>query len=136
MAEKLTFRTAFARWDDSRLVIGNQFLQRTIDLQNHYPVTVSLVSGGTEFSAPQKNSCDCSFFGLNMPGRNETDWHISSPVSAVIVENPPFDMSEIRVACLADKKRSGNSITLIMAHGVGDCRPLKINIDELKEFLV
>ncbi|MBE6365361.1 MAG: hypothetical protein E7053_06370 [Lentisphaerae bacterium] len=97
MAEKLTFRTAFARWDDSRLVIGNQFLQRTIDLQNHYPVTVSLVSGGTEFSAPQKNSCDCSFFGLNMPGRNETDWHISSPVSAVIVENPPFDAPHIEV---------------------------------------
>jgi len=54
----------------------------------------------------------------------------------VQVENPPFDMSEIRAACLADKKRSGNSITLIMAHGVGDCRPLKINIDELKEYLV
>ncbi|MBQ9756216.1 MAG: 3-dehydroquinate synthase [Clostridia bacterium] len=54
----------------------------------------------------------------------------------VQVENPPFDMSEIRTACLADKKRSGNSITLIMAQGVGDCRPLKINIDELKEYLV
>ncbi len=46
-----------------------------------------------------------------------------------------FSIEDIAKACLSDKKRSGDYITLIMVYGVGDCRPLKIKVGELKELL-
>ncbi len=46
-----------------------------------------------------------------------------------------FSIEDIARASLADKKRSGDSITLIMIFGVGDCRPVKINVNDLKEYL-
>ncbi len=46
-----------------------------------------------------------------------------------------FSLKDIVSACLTDKKRSGEYITLIMVYGVGDCRPVKIKISELKEYL-
>ena len=47
----------------------------------------------------------------------------------------PFSVKEVCAASLTDKKRSGNDITLIMPYGVGDCRPVKINVDELWGYL-
>ncbi len=46
-----------------------------------------------------------------------------------------FSIDDVAKACLTDKKRSGDNITLIMVYGVGDCRPVKIGVNELKEFL-
>ncbi len=46
-----------------------------------------------------------------------------------------FGIEEIANASLTDKKRSGDSITLIMIYGIGDCRPVKVNVKELKEYL-
>ncbi len=54
----------------------------------------------------------------------------------VIAEKLPFEMEEIRKACLADKKRRGESISLVMVHSVGDCRTHKISVKEIKEYMV
>ncbi len=46
-----------------------------------------------------------------------------------------FSLEDIAKASLTDKKRSGDNITLIVIYGVGDCRPLKVKVDDLKEIL-
>ncbi len=46
-----------------------------------------------------------------------------------------FTIEQITGACLTDKKRSGEYITLIMVYGVGDCRPVKVLVKDLKEYL-
>jgi len=55
--------------------------------------------------------------------------------SCAPVQSSPYKIEDICKACLSDKKRSGNTITLIMVYGVGDCRPVKVNVEELKEYL-
>ncbi len=97
MQKRVTFHDAFARWDEALLTIGNHSLVRVIDLSAGFPRTISLTGSGTEFASPENSSCDCSFFGLNMPGRNETRWHISQEISAEIMENPLFDAPHIEV---------------------------------------
>ena len=47
----------------------------------------------------------------------------------------PFSMEQIANASLTDKKRSGDDITLVTVHGVGDCRLTTVKIQELTEFL-
>ena len=54
----------------------------------------------------------------------------------VTVEKPPFKMEEIKDACLSDKKRRGDNISLIMIHGIGDCRAHKIEVSKIKEYLI
>lgn len=54
----------------------------------------------------------------------------------VIAEKLPFDMEDIRKTCLADKKRRGDTISLVMVHGIGDCRTHKISVKEIKEYMV
>ena len=46
-----------------------------------------------------------------------------------------FKIEDICITALSDKKRSGDSITLIMVHGVEDCRPHKISVDSMTEYL-
>ncbi len=47
----------------------------------------------------------------------------------------PYTVKEICLSSLNDKKRSGDYITLIMVYGVGDCRLVKIKVDELWGYL-
>jgi len=47
----------------------------------------------------------------------------------------PFSIDEIARAAFSDKKRSGDDITLVMPFGVEDCRPIKIKISEMAEYL-
>ncbi len=47
----------------------------------------------------------------------------------------PFKIEDICSAALSDKKRSGDSITLIMVHGIEDCRPHKVGVDCMTEYL-
>lgn len=46
----------------------------------------------------------------------------------------PYSLEEICTASTTDKKRSGDSITVVTVHGVGDCRTKKINIEKMTEF--
>jgi len=47
----------------------------------------------------------------------------------------PFSIEQIANASLNDKKRSGDNITLVTVHGVGDCRLTTVKIQDLTEFL-
>lgn len=47
----------------------------------------------------------------------------------------PFSLEETLDKAVNDKKRSGDFITLIMVFGIGDCRPVKVEINKLKEYL-
>jgi 3-dehydroquinate synthase len=55
--------------------------------------------------------------------------------SCAPVQSSTYKIEDICKACLSDKKRSGNTITLVMVYGIGDCRPVKVNVEELKEYL-
>jgi 3-dehydroquinate synthase len=60
---------------------------------------------------------------------------IKGVVNKLVGDCPcPFSMQEIVSACLVDKKRTGDYITLVTVHGVGDCRFLKVKVSELLEF--
>ena len=47
----------------------------------------------------------------------------------------PYDIKDICSASLNDKKRSGESITLVMVYGIGDCRLVKVKVSELWGYL-
>lgn len=47
----------------------------------------------------------------------------------------PYKIEDVAERALVDKKRNGDYITLIAIYGVGDCRPVKIPVTEIKEFL-
>ena len=47
----------------------------------------------------------------------------------------PYLIEDICKASLTDKKRSGDSVSLVTVHGVGDCRIEKINVSDMAEFL-
>lgn len=53
----------------------------------------------------------------------------------VKLEKSPYWIDDICRACLQDKKRSGDTIRLIMVYGIGDCRAVSVGINELKEYL-
>ncbi|MBE7065608.1 MAG: 3-dehydroquinate synthase [Ruminococcaceae bacterium] len=47
----------------------------------------------------------------------------------------PFEKSEIFNAALHDKKRKGNSITLVLPLGIGECELRKIPVEEITEYI-
>ncbi|MBQ8427207.1 MAG: 3-dehydroquinate synthase [Clostridia bacterium] len=56
-------------------------------------------------------------------------------VKCVGEQTIPYSIKDICNASLTDKKRSGDSITLVAVHGVGDCRTEKINVTEMEKYL-
>ena len=46
-----------------------------------------------------------------------------------------FGAKELAAIATADKKRSGDTITLIVPYGIGNCRPLKISVNELEAYI-
>ena len=44
-------------------------------------------------------------------------------------------MADVAAAALADKKRNGNTITLIVPYAIGDSRPYTLPADELQAWL-
>ena len=69
---QVNFKDAYVKWSDISVVFGNKFYERKIDLSKGYPETTSLARGGVEIAQVGKTACDCSFFGMNMPGDYET----------------------------------------------------------------
>lgn len=47
----------------------------------------------------------------------------------------PYAIEDVCKASLSDKKRSGDIISIVTVHGVGDCRVEKINVNDMVEFL-
>ena len=46
-----------------------------------------------------------------------------------------YSIKKLCKSSLSDKKRSGNTITLVMVYGIGDCRLVKVDINELWGYL-
>lgn len=46
-----------------------------------------------------------------------------------------FSAEALFEAATADKKREGDSITLIVPHGIGNCKPYRLHVCELLEFI-
>ena len=47
----------------------------------------------------------------------------------------PYNIEDISAAAMFDKKRSGDDITIMVVHGVGDVRELKLKVTELSGYL-
>ena len=47
----------------------------------------------------------------------------------------PYSVPELTRIATADKKREGDSITLILPNGIGNCRPQKIAVSELEGYI-
>ena len=61
---------------------------------------------------------------------------LTSIVTKLVGENEcPFSIEDICKNSLSDKKRSGDDISLVTIHGVGDCRIEKIKVENLTEYL-
>lgn len=50
-------------------------------------------------------------------------------------EDCPYQIKDVMDAALSDKKRSGDYITLMMTHGIGDVRGEKVSASALKGFI-
>ncbi len=46
-----------------------------------------------------------------------------------------FSAEELAAVATADKKRSGDSISMIIPYGIGNCKPMKISVNELSTFI-
>ena len=55
--------------------------------------------------------------------------------SAGLPTDCPYGAEELFSAATADKKREGDSITLILPYGIGNCKPYKLPVSELCEFI-
>ena len=47
----------------------------------------------------------------------------------------PFNAKELSAVATADKKREGAKINFILPYGIGNCKPLKIDVKELESFI-
>jgi 3-dehydroquinate synthase len=47
----------------------------------------------------------------------------------------PYKIEEVMKEALMDKKRSGDTISIMMAFGIGDVREIKVKIDEIGEYV-
>ena len=67
---------------------------------------------------------------------NEEYQKLIAAVEKCIDDNVcPYDIEDICEAAMFDKKRSGDSITVMTVHGVGDVRELKLKVNELSGYL-
>lgn len=46
-----------------------------------------------------------------------------------------YSAEELARVATADKKRSGDTVSMIIPHGIGNCRPVKISVGDLAEFI-
>ena len=47
----------------------------------------------------------------------------------------PYSADELFAVATADKKRSGDSISVVLPYGIGDCRLYKMPVSELRTFI-
>lgn len=91
--------SARVQWSDKTLILENSAIRRVVDLSDGYCRTVEFAVNGIEFASLEDTLCDFSFFGINMPGRKNTQtiWHPVGEISAEVVTDAPFDAPHIEV---------------------------------------
>lgn len=72
---------------------------------------------------------------LGYTNEDELSQIISLFKSAGLPTDCPYSAEELFSAATADKKREGDSITLILPYGIGNCKPYKLPVSELCEFI-
>ena len=72
---------------------------------------------------------------LGLCPANELDEIITILKNANLPTECPYTASELVSVATADKKRSGNSINLILPYGIGNCKLHKVAIDELEAII-
>ena len=72
---------------------------------------------------------------LGYTSEDELSQIISLFKSAGLPTDCPYSAEELFSAATADKKREGDSITLILPYGIGNCKPYKLPVSELCEFI-
>ena len=72
---------------------------------------------------------------LGYTSEDELSQIISLFKSAGLPTDCPYSAEELFSAATADKKREGDSITLILPYGIGNCKPYKLPVNELCEFI-
>lgn len=72
---------------------------------------------------------------LGLCSESELDEIINMLDSCDLPTKCPFSAEELTDICLKDKKRFGDSITLVVPYAIGDSRLYKINVNELKDFI-
>lgn len=68
------------------------------------------------------------------PAEDLTDLILCLRAEGLPVECP-YTAEELTRVATADKKRSGNTITLVIPYGIGDSRLEKISVDKLSDFI-
>lgn len=99
MNGNISFASARVQWSDDFLILENSVIRRVMDISGGYCRTVEFTVNGVEFAAPEETICDFSFFGINMPGRKNTQtiWHLAGDISAEIIDGGAFDAPHIEV---------------------------------------
>lgn len=72
---------------------------------------------------------------LNICSQSELDEIIALIKSADLPTECPYTASELASVATADKKRSGDSINLILPYGIANCKPYKVNVSALEELI-
>lgn len=67
--------------------------------------------------------------------REEYDKIVLLTTKVLGEEQNIYPIKKLCKVSLSDKKRSGENITLVMVHGIGDCKLVKVNINELWGYL-
>ena len=72
---------------------------------------------------------------LGLTSAYELDEIISLFKSVGLPTECPYTAEQLFEAATADKKREGNSITLILPYGIGNCKPYSVAVEELLEII-
>ena len=47
----------------------------------------------------------------------------------------PFDAQQLSEVATTDKKRAGGTVSFIIPHGIGNCKPLKVSVEDICNFI-
>lgn len=75
---KVEYKDAYVIRTDEKLIIGNKYFSRTMDLSEGFPRTISMIFRDREMADPHKESADSSFVGLSRPGKKYTEWTVQN----------------------------------------------------------
>ena len=74
-------------------------------------------------------------YSLKLCSKLELDETVALISAQGLPTTSPYSASQLAKIATADKKRSGDSISFVIPHGIGNCKLMKIKISELEEFL-
>lgn len=74
-------------------------------------------------------------YSLKLCSKLELDETVALISAQGLPTKSPYSASQLAKIATADKKRSGDSISFVIPHGIGNCKLMKIKVVELEEFL-